>query len=257
MLPPELSAAGRGAPALRRADRGGDAEAAVAAVARGVLDRDQPARERRRQEPPAHARQAVLAASSRPSRCSSSRTSSSPSSDAIDAFEKVANIVEQIAVKEVLSRSMELAIVIAVVVVALVFDYTNGFHDAANAIATSVSTRALTPRIALIAGRGHELRRRPPRPGGRAHRQRRDRRRGAGDAGLVDRAGRPARRDHVEPDHLVLRAALVVVARADRRPGRRRDRRPARSCTGTRSSTRCVIPMVAVAAVRLLRRVRA
>jgi PiT family inorganic phosphate transporter len=44
---------------------------------------------------------------------------------------------------------MELAIVIAVVVVALSFDYTNGFHDAANAIATSVSTRALTPRIAL------------------------------------------------------------------------------------------------------------
>ncbi len=45
---------------------------------------------------------------------------------------------------------MELAIVIAVVVVALGFDYTNGFHDAANAIATSVSTRALTPRIALV-----------------------------------------------------------------------------------------------------------
>src|SRR6476661_8664462 len=44
---------------------------------------------------------------------------------------------------------MELAIVIAVVVVALSFDYTNGFHDAANAIATSISTRALTPRIAL------------------------------------------------------------------------------------------------------------
>ena len=45
---------------------------------------------------------------------------------------------------------MDLAIIIAVVVVALVFDYTNGFHDAANAIATSVSTRALTPRIALV-----------------------------------------------------------------------------------------------------------
>jgi inorganic phosphate transporter, PiT family len=44
---------------------------------------------------------------------------------------------------------MELAIVTAVVLVALFFDYTNGFHDAANAIATSVSTRALTPRIAL------------------------------------------------------------------------------------------------------------
>ncbi len=38
---------------------------------------------------------------------------------------------------------------IAVIAAALVFDYTNGFHDAANAIATSVSTRALTPRIAL------------------------------------------------------------------------------------------------------------
>ena len=45
---------------------------------------------------------------------------------------------------------MELAIVVAVVAVALVFDYTNGFHDAANAIATSVSTRALTPRVALV-----------------------------------------------------------------------------------------------------------
>jgi len=44
---------------------------------------------------------------------------------------------------------VDLAIIVAVVVVALVFDYTNGFHDAANAIATSVSTRALTPRIAL------------------------------------------------------------------------------------------------------------
>jgi PiT family inorganic phosphate transporter len=45
---------------------------------------------------------------------------------------------------------MDLAIVVTVVVVALAFDYTNGFHDAANAIATSVSTRALTPRVALV-----------------------------------------------------------------------------------------------------------
>ena len=45
---------------------------------------------------------------------------------------------------------MELALIVAVIVVALTFDYTNGFHDAANAIATSVSTRALTPRAALI-----------------------------------------------------------------------------------------------------------
>ncbi len=36
-----------------------------------------------------------------------------------------------------------------VIVVALFFDFTNGFHDTANAIATSVSTRALTPRMAV------------------------------------------------------------------------------------------------------------
>ena len=38
---------------------------------------------------------------------------------------------------------------VAVVVVALFFDFTNGFHDAANAVATTVSTRALPPRIAV------------------------------------------------------------------------------------------------------------
>ncbi len=46
--------------------------------------------------------------------------------------------------------SGELLGLIAIVVIALVFDYTNGFHDAANAIATAVSTRALTPRAALL-----------------------------------------------------------------------------------------------------------
>jgi PiT family inorganic phosphate transporter len=45
---------------------------------------------------------------------------------------------------------VELAVVGVVILVALAFDYTNGFHDAANAIATSVSTRALAPRTALL-----------------------------------------------------------------------------------------------------------
>jgi PiT family inorganic phosphate transporter len=36
-----------------------------------------------------------------------------------------------------------------VVVVALGFDFTNGFHDTANAVATSVSTRAVSPRVAV------------------------------------------------------------------------------------------------------------
>ncbi|GAA2278606.1 low-affinity phosphate transporter PitH [Actinomadura luteofluorescens] len=48
-----------------------------------------------------------------------------------------------------LRSGAQTAVLILVVVVALVFDYTNGFHDAANAIATAVSTRALTPRVAL------------------------------------------------------------------------------------------------------------
>ena len=41
-------------------------------------------------------------------------------------------------------------ILIAIVIVALLFDFINGFHDTANAIATSVSTRVLSPRQAII-----------------------------------------------------------------------------------------------------------
>jgi len=42
-------------------------------------------------------------------------------------------------------------VLLLVVVIALVFDYTNGFHDAANAVATSISTRAVPPNLALGA----------------------------------------------------------------------------------------------------------
>ncbi|HVW80823.1 MAG TPA: inorganic phosphate transporter [Mycobacteriales bacterium] len=45
---------------------------------------------------------------------------------------------------------METVGLVVLIVVALGFDYTNGFHDAANAIAASVSTRALSPRTALL-----------------------------------------------------------------------------------------------------------
>lgn len=44
---------------------------------------------------------------------------------------------------------MDTLALIVTIAVALGFTYTNGFHDSANAIATSVSTRALTPRAAL------------------------------------------------------------------------------------------------------------
>jgi PiT family inorganic phosphate transporter len=43
-----------------------------------------------------------------------------------------------------------LVAVVAIVLLALVFDFTNGFHDAANSIATVVSTRVLTPRMAVV-----------------------------------------------------------------------------------------------------------
>lgn len=42
------------------------------------------------------------------------------------------------------------AIVVFIIFSALVFDYTNGFHDAANSIATVVSTRVLSPQVAVI-----------------------------------------------------------------------------------------------------------
>src|SRR5436309_1779760 len=40
-------------------------------------------------------------------------------------------------------------LLVVVIVVALGFDFTNGFHDTANAVATSVSTRAVSPRLAV------------------------------------------------------------------------------------------------------------
>jgi phosphate/sulfate permease len=42
------------------------------------------------------------------------------------------------------------AFVVGVILVALIFDYINGFHDAANSIATVVSTRVLSPRAAVV-----------------------------------------------------------------------------------------------------------
>src|SRR5947209_5318757 len=46
--------------------------------------------------------------------------------------------------------SSQLLLVIGLIAVALVFDYINGFHDAANSIATVVSTRVLSPGQAVV-----------------------------------------------------------------------------------------------------------
>jgi PiT family inorganic phosphate transporter len=43
-----------------------------------------------------------------------------------------------------------IAFVLVIVLIALIFDFINGFHDAANSIATVVSTRVLSPRLAVL-----------------------------------------------------------------------------------------------------------
>ncbi|MCL6548121.1 MAG: inorganic phosphate transporter [Alicyclobacillus sp.] len=50
-----------------------------------------------------------------------------------------------------------LSLIVIIVLLALVFDFTNGFHDTANAIATTVSTRALSPRRAVLLAGGLNL----------------------------------------------------------------------------------------------------
>ncbi|MGE5334222.1 MAG: anion permease [Nitrososphaerota archaeon] len=47
-------------------------------------------------------------------------------------------------------QQVSLAFLILTILVAAAFDFTNGFHDTANAIATSVSTRVLSPRVAIL-----------------------------------------------------------------------------------------------------------
>lgn len=48
-------------------------------------------------------------------------------------------------------------LIVLIVLLALCFDFTNGFHDTSNAIATSVSTRALSPRVAVFMAGGMNL----------------------------------------------------------------------------------------------------
>jgi inorganic phosphate transporter, PiT family len=43
-----------------------------------------------------------------------------------------------------------MVLLVTIICLSVVFDFTNGFHDTANAIATSVSTRALSPRVAVV-----------------------------------------------------------------------------------------------------------
>ena len=59
---------------------------------------------------------------------------------------------------------MDISVVIVLVIIltALAFDYTNGFHDTANAVATSIATGALKPPHGGAHGRHPQPRRRVP-----------------------------------------------------------------------------------------------
>ena len=64
-------------------------------------------------------------------------------------------LVRQMAVlgRRISAVSAELIILVLLIATALAFDFTNGFHDTGNAMATSIATRALKPKTAvLLAG---------------------------------------------------------------------------------------------------------
>jgi hypothetical protein len=110
--------------------------------------------------------------------------------------------------------------VIALVLVALAFDFMNGFHDAANSIATVVSTGVLKPHQAVLLAAFFNFvalfvfHLNVATTVGK----------GIVDQGIdrpLRRLRRADRRDRLEPHHLVLRNSLLLVARADRRHRRR------------------------------------
>ena len=106
-----------------------------------------------------------------------------------------------------------------VVIVGLGFDFTNGFHDSANAMATSIATGALKPKVAVAMSGAGQPRRRIPVACGRG-----DHRQGHCQSGRSDhrrRLRRPVRGRRLERDHLVSRHPVQFVARPDRRCHRR------------------------------------
>ena len=110
-------------------------------------------------------------------------------------------------------------VVVVLVALAIVFDFMNGFHDAANSIATVVSTGVLKPAGRVFAAFSNFIaifvfhlsvarhHRQGHRPAGRGRYAR-----GVPGAG---------RRHHLERHHLVLRHSQQLLARADRRHRRR------------------------------------
>ena len=112
---------------------------------------------------------------------------------------------------------------VLLVLLALAFDFMNGFHDAANSIATVVSTGVLKPWQAVIWAAFFNVLAWAclPPDGGRHRRQGHHRSRVRRQPLDLRRADR---RDQLEPHHLVLRHPVELLARAHRRHDRRRAR---------------------------------
>ena len=109
-------------------------------------------------------------------------------------------------------------LLVVVIITALAFDFTNGFHDTANSMATSIATGALSPRVAVtVAGvlnlAGAFLSTEVAKTISN----------GIVDDGRVvpgDDLRGAGRGDPVESDHLARRAALQLVPRPVRRADR-------------------------------------
>ena len=143
--------------------------------------------------------------------------------DAVNTIEDISDVVEAHRPEARLTRSDGTLGVIVVIAIALAFDFVNGFHDAANSIATVVSTQVLSPRLAvfwaaffnfvafLVFGTVVAA---------------------TIATGVVDPdvlsigvdVRRTGRRHRLEPDHLLPRPAHELVARPRRRDRRRRRR---------------------------------
>ena len=185
--------------------------------------RDQAARERGRRRLPRGDRFPLPRRTSRPSRSSSGRTSTTTWSAASTRAwpSRTCSRASSSSTPESLRPDdSSMTYVLLIIAIALVFDFINGMHDSANSIATVVSTRVLSPFVAVFWAAffnfvaafvfGTAVAKTIGTGPDRHHRRQ-----------LGRRARRTAGRDRLEPDHLVLRDPVLVLARPDRRLRRR------------------------------------
>ena len=132
-----------------------------------AVHRHQPPRERGRRDPAPLGRPPVQGGEGSDHRSSSGKRSTRTSRTPSDRCEDVANIIEGVILEHAVTPWTSTTIVIVTIAAALLFDVINGFHDAANSIATVVSTRVLSPRVAVLWAAIVQLHRAVHLPSGR------------------------------------------------------------------------------------------